>query len=104
MGDPVRSTILDRLATSDATVGELVALFEISFQAVSQQLDVLECAGLISRHREGRTRRVRIETQPLDEALRWMEVRRHRLDEQYQRLDSVLATLTDPTQTPEEKP
>lgn len=104
IGDPVRSTIIDRLATSDATVGELVALFEISFQAVSQQLDVLERAGLITRHKEGRTRRVRIESQPLNDAMRWMEGQRNRLEDRYQRLDLVLTALTAPTEPNEEKP
>ncbi|GAB3565536.1 ArsR/SmtB family transcription factor [Spelaeicoccus albus] len=102
MGDPVRSTIVDRLASSDATVSELVALFEMSFQAVSQHLSVLERAGLVTRRREGRTRRVQIVTQPLDDAIDWMEVRRRRLEERYQRLDAVLATL-DSTDTPQEE-
>lgn len=95
IGDPVRLTIVDRLTASDATVGELVGLFDISFQAVSQHLDVLERAGIVTRHREGRTRRVRLESTPLDEASRWMDARRRRLEERYARLDDVLATLTE---------
>ncbi|ARC55894.1 Transcriptional repressor SdpR [Frondihabitans sp. 762G35] len=95
LGDPVRRTIVDRLAESDATVGELVALFDISFQAVSQHVAVLERATLVSRHRVGRTRRVRLEPQPLDEALTWMESRRQRLEERYRRLDAVLADMAD---------
>ena len=91
LGDPVRTRIVDHLAITDATVGELVALFPISFQAVSQHLGVLERAGIVSRHREGRTRRVRLETEPLDAAFGWMEARRMRLEERYQRLDDVLA-------------
>ncbi len=97
LGDPVRSTIVDRLTRSDATVGELAALFTISFQAVSQHLGVLERAGLVSRHREGRTRRVRLEASQLDDPLRWIEARKHQLEERYDRLDRVLATLADAT-------
>lgn len=95
IGDPVRLTIVDRLAQSDATVGELVGLFEISFQAVSQHLDVLERAGLVSRRREGRTRRVSLQAQRLDEAAGWMDARRRRLEERYARLDEVLAGMTE---------
>ncbi len=102
LGDPVRSTIVDRLAGSDATVGELAALFAISFQAVSQHLGVLERAGLVSRHREGRTRRVRLEAQPLDDSLRWMETRKRQLEERYSRLDTVLARVASMTATTEE--
>jgi len=93
LGDPVRTRIVDHLAITDATVGELVALFPISFQAVSQHLGVLERAGIVSRHREGRTRRVRLETEPLDAAFGWMEARRMRLEERYQQLDDVLADV-----------
>lgn len=103
MGDPVRSTIVDRLTTSDVTVGELVEIFDISFQAVSQHIGVLERAGLVTRQKEGRTRRVKIVTQPLEEALTWMEARRRRLEERYQRLDTVLASITEPVTLPEEK-
>ena len=100
LGDPVRSTIVDRLAQSDATVSELSALFDMSFQGVSQHLAVLERAGLVTRHRDGRHRPARLSPQPLVEALDWMESRRRRLEERYQRLDTLLATLTDETHQP----
>jgi len=93
LGDPARMTIVDRLARSDATVGELAALFTMSFQAVSQHIGVLERAGIVTRHREGRTRRVQLEGAGLDDALIWMESRRTRLEERYQRLDEVLLDM-----------
>ena len=91
LGDPVRSTIVDRLATGDATVGELAGLFAITFQAVSQHIGILERAGLVSRSREGRHRRAHLEPQHLEEAGRWMDGHRRRLEERYRRLDDVLA-------------
>ncbi len=99
LGDPVRSAIVDRLVGGDATVGELAAMFTITLQAVSQQIGTLERSGLVTRHREGRTRRVHLEVEYLQEASRWMEARRLRLEERYQRLDDVLADVlaTDPS-------
>lgn len=91
LGDPVRSAIVDRLIDGDATVGELAGMFTITLQAVSQQIATLERAGLVTRHREGRTRRVQLETLPLQEASLWMDARRLRLEARYQRLDEVLA-------------
>lgn len=91
LGDPVRFTVVQRLAEGDATVGDLAAMFDITVQGVSQHLDVLERAGLVSRHKEGRTRRVRLEPAALNEAAGWMEARRRRLEERYSRLDEVLA-------------
>lgn len=93
LGDPVRTTIVERLARSDATVGELAALFTMSFQAVSQHIGVLERAGIVTRHREGRSRRVQLEPARIDEALGWMQARCARLEERYQRLDGLLAEV-----------
>lgn len=104
LGDPVRGRIVDHLGATDATVGEIAALFTISFQAVSQHLDVLERAGLISRHREGRTRRVQLQHEPLREAEKWMEARRRRLEERYSRLDDLLASTDHPQSDSEETP
>lgn len=91
LGDPVRSAIVDRLASGDATVGELAGQFTITLQAVSQQIGTLERAGLVTRHREGRVRRVHLEVASIEQASRWIELRRMRLEERYQRLDHVLS-------------
>jgi DNA-binding transcriptional ArsR family regulator len=95
LGDPVRNAIVDTLVAGDATVGELAALFSITLQAVSQQIGTLERAGLVTRHREGRTRRVHLEIARVEQAAIWMEIRRRRLEERYQRLDEVLAGVLD---------
>lgn len=103
LGDPVRSSIVDRLAQGDASVGELAALFPISFQAVSQQIGTLERAGLVTRHREGRTRRVHLEPAVVDLAAAWLEARRRRLEERYRQLDAVLAELQDAPPPPADR-
>lgn len=95
LGDPVRSTIVDHLSTEDATVGELAALFDISQRALSRHLGVLERAGLIARRREGRTRRVHLIEQPLDDAHLWLEERRRRLEHWHRRLGAVLSRHPD---------
>jgi DNA-binding transcriptional ArsR family regulator len=93
LGDPVRNAIVDTLVAGDATVGELAALFAITLQAVSQQIGTLERAGLVTRHREGRTRRVHLEFAPMEQAASWMETRRRHLEERYRRLDDVLSEV-----------
>lgn len=95
LGDPVRNAIVDTLVAGDATVGELAASFAITLQAVSQQISTLERAGLVTRHREGRTRRVHLELARMEQAATWMEARRRRLEERYQRLDAVLSDMLD---------
>jgi DNA-binding transcriptional ArsR family regulator len=76
LADPTRRAILARLATGEATVNELAEPFEITLQAVSKHLKVLEHAGLISRGREAQYRPCRLEAAQLDAAAGWVE--RHR--------------------------
>ena len=74
LADPTRREILSRLADGgEATVNELAAPFEISVQAVSKHLKVLERAGLIARGREGQLRPSRLEGGPLGEVAAWLE-------------------------------
>ncbi len=101
LGDPVRNAIVDTLVAGDATVGELAASFAITLQAVSQQIGTLERAGLVTRHREGRTRRVHLEIERIEQAATWMELRRRRLEERYQRLDEVLSDVLAAETPPE---
>jgi DNA-binding transcriptional ArsR family regulator len=76
LADPTRRAILARLASGEATVGELAAPFAISLPAVSRHLKVLERASLIERKRDGQTRRCRLNPAPLDEAAEWLAFHR----------------------------
>ena len=76
LADPTRRAILTRLAAGEATVKELAEPFSITIQAVSKHLKVLEHAGLISRGRNAQYRPCRLESEPLDTAIDWID--RHR--------------------------
>jgi len=73
LADPTRRAILARLAGGEATVNELAAPFDMSVQAISRHLKVLEAAGLISRSREAQFRPSQFEAAPLEGALAWIE-------------------------------
>jgi len=73
LADPTRRAILARLATGEATVGELAEPFEMSLPAVSKHLKVLQRAGLIARGREAQWRPCRLEAAPLKGAADWIE-------------------------------
>jgi DNA-binding transcriptional ArsR family regulator len=72
LADPTRRRILQRLAIDDASVGELVALFDVSAPAISRHLRVLEDSGLVSRQKQGRVHRLHIEREAMNEALGWI--------------------------------
>ncbi|GAA1481453.1 hypothetical protein GCM10009624_18930 [Gordonia sinesedis] len=95
LADPTRRDIVARLAVSDATVGALAEPYDVSIQAVSKHLKVLEDAGLVSRGREAQTRPVHLEAEVFDLMTAWIERYRRQAEERYQRLDAVLAEMDD---------
>lgn len=60
LADSTRRAIVKRLASGEATVGELALPFSVSFQAISKHLQVLEHAGLIERSRRAQQRPCRL--------------------------------------------
>src|SRR3954452_19169772 len=97
LSDPTRRDIVARLTDGDATVGDLAAPYDVSLQAVSKHLKVLEAAGLVTRSRDAQRRPVHLEAEVLDLMTKWIERYRQRAEERYSRLDAVLADLdTDP--------
>ena len=95
LADPTRRDMVARLTTADATVTELASSYDVSLQAVSKHLKVLERAGLVSRSREQQTRPVHLEAEVLDLMTRWIERSRQRAEERYRRLDDVLARMDE---------
>ena len=93
LADPIRLDIVARLATEDATVGELAASYDVSMQAVSKHLKVLEEAGLVTRSRDAQRRPVHLEAEVFDLMTKWIERYRREAEQRYQRLDAVLAAM-----------
>jgi DNA-binding transcriptional ArsR family regulator len=93
LGDPTRRAILARLATGEATVMELAEPFDMSQPAISKHLKVLERAGLVSVDVDGQRRPRRLEGDAMLEPIEWLERYRAVWEENYQRLDALLAEL-----------
>ena len=95
LADPTRRDMVARLAVGDATVGQLAAPYDVSMQAVSKHLKVLEDAGLVSRSRDAQRRPVHLEAEVFDLMTKWIERYRQQAEERYRRLDAVLAEMND---------
>ena len=95
LADPTRRDIVARLTDGDATVTAIAAPYDVSLQAVSKHLKVLEDAGLVSRSREAQRRPVHLEAEVFDLMTRWIERYQRRAEERYARLDALLAELDD---------
>lgn len=96
LADPTRRAILARLATGEATVMELAQPFEMTQPAISQHLKVLEEAGLIARRVDGAKRPRRLAKAGIEAMDRWLAMLRKALENNYDRLDLVLASMERP--------
>jgi DNA-binding transcriptional ArsR family regulator len=95
LADPTRRDMVARLAAGDATVSELAEPHDVTVQAVSKHLKVLQDAGLVSRTREAQRRPVHLEAEVFDLMTKWIDRYRRQAEERYRRLDAVLATMPD---------
>src|SRR5712692_2346225 len=91
LSDGTRRAILARLADErESTVTKLAEPFEMSLQAVSKHLQVLERAGLLRRTRDGRVHHIRIDADRLREAASWIERYRTFWENRLEGLDEFL--------------
>jgi len=93
LGDPTRRDLVSRLARADTTVGELAEPYDMSVQAVSKHLKVLESAGLVTKTKDGRRRTVHLEADVFDLMTKWGERYRRQAELRYQRLDDLLTEM-----------
>lgn len=73
IADPTRRRIVELLAERDRTAGELVQEFDVSAPAISQHLNVLRDAGLVTTRAEGRSRIQTLNPAGFDELDAWLD-------------------------------
>ena len=95
LADPTRRDIVARLTEDDATVGELATPYDVTVQAVSKHVKVLEDAGLVTRSRDAQRRPVHLESKVFDLMTKWIERYQRQAEERFQRLDALLARMDD---------
>lgn len=91
LADPVRRRIVARLSRGPATVNDLAEPFEITKQAVSKHIQVLEQAGLVTRTRDAQRRPVHLDPGRLEQLTAWIDEYRLIHERQYRRLDALLS-------------
>ena len=105
LADPTRRDLVARLAVGDARVGELAASYDVSVQAISKHLKVLEGAGLVTKTAAAQRRVVHLEAEVFELMTAWIARYERQVEERYRRLDDVLAHLDQNGQlaTPEKR-
>jgi DNA-binding transcriptional ArsR family regulator len=90
LSDPTRRAILEQLARGEACVTEVAQPFEISLNAVSKHLKILERAGLVRREIRGRNHVLHFEEERLAEAAEWIGTMRQFWEERLDALEHIL--------------
>ena len=73
LSNPSRRANIARLADQGPTrVTELALPFDMSLNAISKHLKVLETAGLVTRHKIGREHLIAFDPRPLKKVSRWI--------------------------------
>ncbi len=90
LAHPVRRGILERVMRRESRVTDLAAPFDISLNAVSKHIRVLERAHLVRRRRAWREHLVSFNPASLDEAAQWIARTRAFWGSRLDALESVL--------------
>lgn len=85
---PSRRAILAQLAKGPARVTEIAAPFDMSLNAVSKHLKVLEGAGLIHREKQGRDHIIEFRAKPLKQVAGWVHEYERFWNQHLDRLES----------------
>ena len=73
LADRTRRALLARLANGSERVTNLAIPFDMSLNAVSKHIRVLERAGLVARSVNGRIHRCSLGAEPLHEITQWLD-------------------------------
>ena len=74
LADPMRRSVVVRLADVPSTASDLALDAPVSRQAIAKHLSILEAAGLVIGERDGRRVVYRLTPGPLADAASWMGV------------------------------
>ncbi len=96
LSDPTRRAMLARLSQGEANVSDLAKPFlkDMSLPAVTKHLKVLEKAGLVTKTRDAQWRPCKLNGAPLKDVSNWMEQYRVFWEENFDRLEKYLETVT----------
>ena len=92
LSDPTRRAIVDRLAGGPSRVTDLAKPFDMSLNAVSKHLKVLERAGMLKRVRKGREHLLELRPAPLREVAKWTARYEQFWNDRLDRLEQFLET------------
>jgi len=98
VSDPTRRRLIELLTEGERPVAELVAHFDVTFSAISQQLRILSEANFVQARREGRRQVYHLKPESLDPIAEWLTTHaEHFWRKKLRRLGGVLRRMNDET-------
>lgn len=90
LADPTRRDILQRVAENELTVNEVAEPYDMSTQAISKHLKILEKARLILKRKKGRERMIVLSPYAFKDASEYLEWYKQLWEERFDSLDNYL--------------
>ena len=90
LSDPTRRSILERLGSGPATIGELAEPFGLTLNGVGKHVRILERVDLVVTEKVGRARECRLGPARLEDATGWIERYRRDLERRLDRFGAYV--------------
>lgn len=90
LADGTRRSLLHQLKSDDFRISDLAQHYDVSLNAISKHIKVLEKAGLIKREIKGRTHFCQINANRLKDIEKWMAPYREFWEDSLDNLESYL--------------
>lgn len=93
IADPTRRDIINLIARKSLTPNSVAEAFDVSRQAISKHIKILEECGIIVINQQGRERYCYVQPKKLDEVMEWVENFKKVWEQRFDRLDTLLIEL-----------
>ncbi len=100
LSDPTRRRIIQRLTRGRTRVTDLALPFDMSLNAVSKHIKVLERSGLVRREKLGREHFLELRAKPMRDVARWISRYERFWNTKLDSLEEFLANQPDEEQQP----
>lgn len=99
LAHPTRRQLLRLLVRGDARVTDLAGAFDVSLNAISRHVQVLERGGLVRRRVHGREHILSLNPSALDAAAAWIDEQRAAWSARLRAMDEALQRRDGPKQS-----
>ncbi|MBS0217421.1 MAG: winged helix-turn-helix transcriptional regulator [Proteobacteria bacterium] len=100
LSDPTRRRIVQRLSRGRTRVTDIALPFDMSLNAVSKHIKVLERSGLVRREKLGREHFLELRAKPMRDVARWISRYERFWNQKLDSLGEFLANQPDEEQQP----